>query len=164
MPVPEKFNSFRVAAQWVSIDPQTCQAIAISLGYPPELYAKCLLLKPPYTRYTIYQSIGRDSKWRNEVGVYFEALSLLASFHSAARCHAPLAEDKNNHQTYLAMNPKIYNNAWPRKTCPPVHSGTDIMVIINCFLIAFKVCSTSCSPYLVPLSRPKTCGHTGHRP
>lgn len=31
------------------MDPQTCQAIANSLGYSPELYAKCLLLKPPYT-------------------------------------------------------------------------------------------------------------------
>lgn len=43
MQVPGKLNSFRVAAQ-------TCETVANSLGYPPELYAKCLLLKSPYTR------------------------------------------------------------------------------------------------------------------
>ena len=42
--------------------------------------------------------------------------------------------------------------------------GTSIVVIINHFLIGFEVCSTSWSPYLAPLSRPRTCDYTGLGP
>lgn len=60
--------------------PQTTQAIAITAGGMPGLDGKSLLL-----RHTIYFG---TRLCRSQAGDEPEALSLLASFHSATRCYA----------------------------------------------------------------------------
>lgn len=58
--------------------PQTFQAVAIALGYYQDLGFPA----EPITKYTIHLS---QKTWRNHTTSDLEALSLLASFHSARR-------------------------------------------------------------------------------
>lgn len=45
---------------------------------------------------------------------------------------------KSNQQSYSAMKLVSYNNDWPDKICPLVHSGMNVIGVIKHIFIAFK--------------------------